>query len=180
MRVFIGWDSREHEAYVACANSIYINNKAKDVDIFPIKQSNLEGRGLYQRKFFYPLEQASTEFAFTRFLTPRLADHEGWAIFCDCDFIWTRDIQELWDMRDDRYAVMVVKHDYIPRNSVKMDGQPQIAYPRKNWSSMMMFNCEHPSCHKLTPRTVSEQTGAWLHRFEWCSDSEIGEVRLRS
>ena len=178
MRVYIGWDSREEDAYDACVNSICHNNKSNDVEIFPIKQEEVESRGLYQRRFFYPREQSSTEFAFTRFLTPRLAGYEGWAIFCDCDFIWTRDIQELWSMRDHKYAVMVVKHDYTPRNSVKMDNQPQIAYPRKNWSSMMMFNCEHPSCAKLNPRNVSEQTGAWLHRMKWCEDNEIGEVPL--
>ena len=97
-------------------------------------------------------------------------------MFVDCDFIFTRDINELFKLREWDKAVMVAKHDYIPSRQTKMDGQKQVPYPRKNWSSMMLFNCEHESCQKLNPRVVSEQTGAYLHRFQWCQDDEIGDV----
>ena len=119
---------------------------------------------------------SSTEFTFTRFLVPRLVDYQGWAIFCDCDFLWLGDIKDLIDQADDRYAVMLVKHDYRPQNTVKMDGKRQEYYPRKNWSSMVMFNCGHPKNRWLTPYHINNATGQELHRFSWLTDKDIGSI----
>lgn len=171
-KVYIGWDSREVIAADVCEMSIY-ENASRPVAISMIKQFQLREAGIYNRDVD---AQSSTEFTFTRFLVPHLNHYQGWAVFCDCDFLWTGDIQELLAKADDRYAVMVVKHDYRPTNTVKMDGKQQEYYPRKNWSSMILWNCGHPANRALTPEVVNSQTGAYLHRFQWLDDSLIGEI----
>ena len=175
MRVFIGWDSRENDAYEVCVHTL-LKHSSMPLDIVPLKQKQLRIRCLYTRE-----ETAvSTEFAFTRFLTPHLSDYSGWSLFIDCDFLFTKDVAELYNMRDDQYALMCVKHDYVPKDSVKMDGQKQVAYPRKNWSSCILWNCGHESNQILTPQIVNSEyvSGAFLHRFQWLDDREIGELPL--
>jgi lipopolysaccharide biosynthesis glycosyltransferase len=102
--------------------------------------------------------------------------YEGWALFCDCDFLFRADLNELFKLKDDRYAVMCVKHDYSPQEGVKMDGQIQQSYPRKNWSSLVLWNCGHESNKKLTPRMANFMPGSFLHAFKWLKDSEIGAL----
>ena len=95
---------------------------------------------------------ASTEFTFTRFLIPTITEYNGWALFIDCDFVALEDVAKLFAQANDKYAVMCAQHDYTPKEGVKMDGQQQTSYPRKNWSSMMLVNCGHPSNARLTQR----------------------------
>lgn len=103
---------------------------------------------------------------------------KGWAVFMDCDMILTTDIKELFDQVDDKYAIMCVQHDYTPREGIKMDGQKQTIYPRKNWSSVVLWNCGHPSNRVVTQDFVNdtELNGAYMHRFSWLKDEEIGEL----
>ena len=173
MKIFVGWDSREDIAYQVCKHSIL--SKQPDAEVLPLKQNELREQGLYWRDVD---KLASTEFTFTRFLIPELAHYQGWALFMDCDMILTTDIKELFDQADDQYAVMCVQHDYTPREGVKMDGQQQTIYPRKNWSSVMLVNCAHPSNAVLHKELVNdpEISGAYLHRFSWLKDEEIGEL----
>lgn len=121
-------------------------------------------------------------FIFSRFLVPSLMGFEGWAMFVDGDMVVTDDIKELWDLRDDRYAVMVVKHDYKTRHSRKYIGSPlendNVDYPRKNWSSVVLWNCGHPANRLLTPDYVAGAEGRFLHRFEWLNDEQIGELPM--
>jgi len=173
MKVFVGYDPREDIAYQVCKHSIL--TKQPDAEVRPLVQKELRDAGWYTR----PVDKlASTEFTFTRFLVPELANFEGWAVFMDCDMILTTDIKELFDQADDRYAVMCVQHDYTPKEGMKMDGQKQTVYPRKNWSSVVLFNCAHPSNARLTQDMVNdtELNGAYFHRFSWLKDSEIGEL----
>lgn len=172
VKLFIGWDSREPIAADVCEFSIE-KNSTVPVDIEMLKQDDLRERLLYTRP---PDTQASTEFTFTRFLVPRLMDYQGWAIFCDCDFLWLGDVKDLIAQADDQYAVMLVRHDYRPQNTVKMDGRRQEYYPRKNWSSMVLFNCGHPKNKWLTPYHINRATGQELHRFSWLKDNEIGSL----
>ena len=172
LRVYIGWDAREDLAFQVARQSL-IKNSSIPLEVIPIKANELIDRGIYTREID-PL--ASTEFTYSRFLTPSLAGFDGWAIFFDCDFLFFGDINELLKYQDQKYAVCCVKHDYSPKDSIKMDGQIQTNYPRKNWSSMMMFNCSHPSVKNLSVETVNLETGAYLHRMEWAKDSEIGAI----
>jgi hypothetical protein len=99
-------------------------------------------------------------------------------VFCDCDFLWRTDVGELLSLADPRYAVMVVQHAYSPVESIKMDGQIQLAYPRKNWSSLMLWNCRHPA-HAALPELVNTWTGRRLHGFEWLDNALIGALPER-
>jgi lipopolysaccharide biosynthesis glycosyltransferase len=173
-KIYIGWDSREDIAYQACKQSI-IDTASVNVDIVPLKQKNLRDKGVYWRD---KDKLASTEFTFTRFLVPELTEFTGWALFIDCDFIALDDVKKLFDQADDKYAVMCAKHDYTPKVGTKMDGKQQHQYPRKNWSSMMLINCGHPSNANLTSELVNDEdiTGAYLHRFSWLKDEEVGEI----
>ena len=173
MKVFVGYDTRGDIAYQVCKHSLESRNK--NVEVRPLKQNELREQGWYSR----PIDKlASTEFTFTRFLVPELCNFDGWALFCDSDIIFIEDIKELFDQADNKYAVMCAQHDYTPKEGVKMDGQTQTVYPRKNWSSVVLFNCGHPSNKKLDLNLVNnpEITGAYLHRFSWLDDSEIGQI----
>jgi len=172
MKVFVGYDTREDIAYQVCKHSLEARNK--HVEVTPLVQNKLREAGWYTR----PVDKlASTEFTFTRFLIPELTNFNGWALFCDSDIIFLNDVKELFDQADDKYAVMCVKHDYTPKEGIKMDGQTQTVYPRKNWSSVMLVNCGHPSNAKLDMDLVNDPniTGAYLHRFSWLPDEEVGE-----
>lgn len=105
-----------------------------------------------------------------------LTGYKGWALFIDCDFLCLTDIKELFNQANDNYAVMVAKHDYTPKTTTKMDGKTQTVYPRKNWSSCMLWNCEHPSNRLLDLNAMNTNDGMWHHRFTWLADHEIGEI----
>ncbi|XP_060205699.1 protein CDI-like isoform X1 [Lycium barbarum] len=171
-KIFIGYDPKEVIAYEVCRYSL-LKRSSIPLEITPIKQSELRQTGVYWRERG---KLESTEFSFSRFLTPHLANYEGWAMFVDCDFLYLGDIKELMDMVDDKYALMCVQHDYTPKETTKMDGAVQTVYHRKNWSSMVLYNCGHPKNKALTPEVVNSESGAFLHRFMWLEDEEIGEV----
>jgi hypothetical protein len=171
-RVYIGFDQREPEAYDVARYSLE-RRASIPVKVVPIKLPELRAQGFYTRDQD-PL--ASTEFTYSRFLTPALAGYKGWALFCDCDFLWLGDIAGLVEYTRAPKAVYCVQHDYRPKEKTKMDGVVQTAYPRKNWSSLMLFNCEHPSVKALTPEVVNRETGAYLHRLQWVADEDIGAL----
>jgi hypothetical protein len=171
-RVFIGWDRREPEAYEVARYSLQ-HRASIPVTVSPIKIDELRAKKLYWRDQD-PL--ASTEFTYTRFLTPALAGFSGWALFCDCDFLWLGDVAGLTGYMKVPKAVYCVQHDYRPKETTKMDGAVQTTYPRKNWSSLMLFNCDHPSVRSLTPELVNRESGAYLHRMQWVADEDIGAL----
>lgn len=174
LKVFIGWDRREDGAYQVAKHSMELYSSIP-LDIVPIKQHELREQGIYTR----PVDAlASTEFSLTRFLTPYLAGYSGWALFCDCDFLFRGDIATLLDYADGAKACFVVPHDYRPTEAVKMDNKAQHQYPRKNWSSFMFINCEHEQVKRLTPEIVNVATPAYLHRFEWLTDDVIGHLPI--
>lgn len=170
--VYVGWDSREDIAYQVCRHSL-LRRTSRPLNVAALRQDELRRRGLYRREAD-PL--ASTEFTYTRFLVPALMDYRGWALFCDCDFLWLGDPAKLIAMADRQYAVMCVHHDHNPPETMKMDGAVQTRYPRKNWSSMVLYNCGHPANAALTPELVNSESGAFLHRFQWLDDDLIGAV----
>lgn len=182
MKVFIGFDPREQRAYDVCKFSI--EARASDlVEIRPLKLEPLRRSGQYWRTYdahngimydHVDKRPFSTEFAFSRFLVPALCNYDGWALFMDCDMLIQADIKELFDLADDRYAVQVVKHQQDVREAVKMDGQVQEPYPRKNWSSVMLFNCSR--CLELRVSDVNTMPGSYLHQFRWTTDDLIGDL----
>lgn len=174
-KVFVGYDSREDIAWQVCRHSL-LRNSEKAVNVIPLRQPVLRELGLYTRA---PDSEASTEFSLTRFLTPYLAARGGWVLFCDCDFLFTSDVRSVFEQLDPAKALYCVQHDYTPAHRIKMDGKKQAVYPRKNWSSFMLFNCDHPDVRALTPAVVNSVSPAFLHRFEWIKkDSDIGALDL--
>jgi hypothetical protein len=172
IRVFIGYDRREDAAFSVLAHSIQ-RLASEPVSITPVMLSQL--RGVYRRDV-NPLQ--STEFSFSRFLTPWLCGFEGWAIFMDNDMLVRDDIAGLWRLRDERYAVQVVKHNHVPKEDVKFLGRTQTKYEKKNWSSVMLMNCAR--CTALTPEYVNAASGLELHQFKWLEgDHLIGELPHR-
>ncbi len=173
LKIFVGWDPREDIAWKVCRHSILRRTNPNKVSITPLIQSVLRAEGLYTR----PVDsKAATEFSLTRFLTPYLAGDSGYAIFVDCDFLFLSDITEVLKEIDPSKAVSVVKHDYQPTEIMKMDGCVQHLYPRKNWSSFIVFNCAHPAVRLLTPAVVNSADPGYLHRFGWLADSQIGRI----
>jgi len=172
LRVYIGYDPREADAYEVARYSL-LRRASIEVVVTPIRLDELRSRGLYWRGAD-PL--AATEFTYSRFLTPALAGFSGWALFCDCDFLWLGDVAELAAYAAVPKAVHCVQHDYRPSETTKMDGAVQTVYPRKNWSSLMLFDCSHPSVRRLTPETVNRESGAYLHRMQWVDDADIGAL----
>lgn len=174
LKIFIGWDSREDIAYQVARQSI-LDHATVPVEIVPLKQKQLKKEDLYWRAVD---KLAATEFTYTRYLIPELTNFEGWALFIDCDFLFLEDVAKLFELVDDKYAIMCAQHDYNPPTGVKMDGKLQTQYPRKNWSSMMLINCGHPKNKVLTKDLVNNpaKTGAYFHRFSWLDDTDIGSV----
>ena len=168
--VFIGYDHREAIAYHVCANSI-IRQSSKPVSLNPLA---LNIMGDYEEKH----TDGSNHFIYSRFLVPHLMNYDGWAIFMDGDMILRTDINELWELRDDSKAVMVVQHDYKTKMTQKYLGAKNEDYPRKNWSSVILWNCGHPSNKGVTPEFVENATGAQVHRFSWLEDEEIGSLPI--
>lgn len=172
MKIFIGYDTKQDTAYQVCRSSLLKNVNA---EISPLNQNDLRSQKIYTREVD---ALSSTEFTFTRFLVPFLTHYQGWAVFVDCDFLFIEDISELFKLADEKYAVMVVKHNYNPSKEIKMDNQQQFSYPRKNWSSLVLWNCSHPSNQTLSTEVINTKSGAYLHRFAWLADEEIGELDL--
>lgn len=172
IRVFIGFDSREAVAYSVLAHSIQAR-ASEPVAIAPVALSQL--RHVFTRAW---RELQSTEFSFSRFLVPYMSDYVGWSLFLDCDMLMREDIAKLWQLRDERYAVQVVKHEHQPVEKIKFLGAAQTAYAKKNWSSVMLFN--NAKCRALTPAYVNVASGLQLHQFKWLeSEDLIGELPHR-
>lgn len=170
VKIFIGWDASEKIAWHVLAHSI-TKYATMPVALIPLRQKSLRAIDAYWRGMD---ALASTEFSLTRFIVPYLCRYRGYAIFMDCDMLVQADIAELLLLVDPDKAVSVVKHDYIPSTARKMNGQIQTAYPRKNWSSLMVFNNDR--CRELTMQYVNEALPAELHRFDWCDDERIGAL----
>ncbi len=172
IKVFIGFDSHETVAFHVLAHSIH-DRASEPVAIMPLMLTQLKSIFTRERNALQ-----STEFSFSRFLVPYLSNYEGWSLFCDCDMLMLDDIAKLWALRDERFAVQVVKHDHVPPEDTKFLNQPQSKYQKKNWSSVMLMNCA--KCRGLTPEYVNAASGLELHRFAWLEDEAlIGELPAR-
>ena len=184
MKVFIGWDPRDISAYEKCKRSL-LKHSSLDLEIEALRDWDLRRKKLYWRSYFVDGEGQkhdgrdgkpfSTDFSFTRFCVPALEEYsEGWVLFCDPDMLWQADIAELVKLIDPSKALMCVKHNHRPAEEIKMGGALQTLYPRKNWSSLMLYNPAR--CVKLTKYAINNMDGSWLHGMFWLEDGEIGEL----
>lgn len=168
--IFVGYDPREAVAYHVCVNSI-IRHASRPVSIVPLSLNLLSG---YNETH----NDGSNHFIYSRFLVPYLCDYIGHAIFIDGDMIVRDDIVKLWEMKDSCLDVQVVKHNYETRMPVKYLGNKNENYPRKNWSSVILWNCRNFPNRRLTPEYIMKSSGKHLHRFEWLDDARIGELPI--
>ena len=173
--IYIGYDPKEAVAFHVLQHSI-MERTSIPVRIIPLVQRTLRDTGAYTRERG-PTE--STEFSMTRFLCPYMSGYKGISVFMDCDMLCLTDMA---DVLIETYrspvdwAVRVCKHDYAPKPGVKFLGNVQTVYPRKNWSSFMVFN--NSACRDLTPEYISTASGLDLHRFNWTTDDKIGDLPL--
>lgn len=169
IRMFIGYDYAENVAHNVMVNSIQ-RHASQPVAIAQVALHQLNDVLWRER---HPLQ--SNDFAFSRWLVPYLCNYKGWAIWADCDMLFFDDVAKLWAQRNQKYAVQVVKHEHKPKESKKYLGTTQTAYDKKNWSSVMLFNCE--KCRALTPGLINNADGLHLHQFKWLeNDNLIGEI----
>lgn len=174
LRVFIGYDSKEPVAFSVAAHSL-LTRASKPVAIIPLVQSQLRASGLYTRERG---ATESTEFSLTRFLVPHLSGYEGISVFVDCDVLFQSDIYDvlLYVLANPDRHVHVCQHHYTPKDATKFLGQAQTSYPRKNWSSFMVF--DSAKCRALTPEYVNAASGLELHRLHWVPDGLVGSLPL--
>jgi hypothetical protein len=188
--IWIGFDPREQDAFEVAVRSIR-EHLSEEIEIMGVVLPTLVERGLYQRpterrsggQLWDSISDApmSTEFSISRFFVPMIAtsyttEPSDLALFMDCDVMARADLNELFALADPSKAIQVVQHDYQPTEATKMDGQVQTAYPRKNWSSVMLWNVKHPANKALTLAKLNTWTGRALHGFKWLEDCFIGEL----
>tara|TARA_R110000787_G_scaffold155645_1_gene269388 strand:+ start:5166 stop:5906 length:741 start_codon:yes stop_codon:yes gene_type:complete len=180
--VYIGYDARE-DLYSRVLEYSIKKYSSSPINIVPIKQDTVRRMGMYHRTGVledgqevdaFDRKPFSTEFSFTRFLVPFLNSLDGQALFMDCDMFVRSDIMEVFNNASKSCAVSCVKHTHVPNTGKKMDGKSQQSYFRKNWSSFVMWNCDHPQIKELTVSDVNTKSGSWLHSFYWCED--IGSI----
>lgn len=170
MRIYIGYDEKLKEQYNMCEYSI--RKHCKDVEIIKLDKNDLIARGLYTR---INNIMDATDFSMTRFFVPYLNDFEGVALYIDSDFIMTRSVKEIFDSFDKTNAIALVKHNYVSKFDEKANGKVNLRYPRKNWSSLMMFNCGHPSNKILNLEYLNNTDSTMLHSISWLPYPEVGE-----
>lgn len=168
IRLVIGFDQREAIAYHTFCQSV-LSRASLPVSFTPLALNTL---GSYRETH----TDCSNTFIYSRFLTPYLMDYRGWAIFADGDMVCLDDIARLWALRDDTKAVLVAHHDYKTRATEKYLGNINQDYPRKNWSSVILWNCAHQANRRLDPEYVMNHPGSHLHRFAWLPNELIGEI----
>ena len=168
INLVVGFDQREAVAYHTFCQSV-LETASLPVRFLPLAENTLVD---YKETH----TDGSNRFIYSRFLTPYLMGFQGWAIFADGDMVCQTDIKALWDLRDPSQALQVVQHDYQTKAHTKYLGNKNENYPRKNWSSLILWNCAHPAHQVLTPAFIQGQKGSFLHRFSWLSDSDIGPL----
>jgi hypothetical protein len=175
LTIFIGFDPVESVAFHTLVHSI-LTYSSRPVNIIPLNIKNLGNEFFRERD-----AKQSNEFSFTRFLVPYIMEYQGWAIFMDCDMMLREDIYNVFDdiIDDSQKAVYVVKHDYTAEEGLKYLNTVQYSYPRKNWSSFVLWNCSHEANKRVTKEWVNTASGLELHRFTWLDDSQIGDLNIR-
>jgi len=174
-KVFVGYDPVESVAWHTMAHSIF-ERSSVPIALVPLHTANLQSVFARERD-----SKQSNAFSFTRFLVPFLSAYQGFAAYFDCDQLLRTDVAELFQIgasQPDK-AVHVVQHEYVPRDGIKYLNNVQYRYPRKNWSSVVLWNCGHPANRCVTPEFVTAASGMELHRFKWLDDQLIGALDVR-
>lgn len=168
LNIVVGFDQREAVAYHVFCQSV-IQRSTRPVQFLPLAENTLN-------EYKETHTDGSNKFIYSRFLTPYLMNYTGWAIFADGDMVCLSDISGLFELRDESKALQVVKHNYETKAHLKYLGNKNENYPRKNWSSVILWNCSHLANRLLSPEFIQGKPGSYLHRFSWLTDDLIGEL----
>jgi lipopolysaccharide biosynthesis glycosyltransferase len=170
LKIFVGFDGKvEPVAYHTFCQSI-IEKSSIPVSFTPLALNTLS-------EYKETHTDGSNAFIYSRFLVPYLCDFKGMALFVDGDMICRTDIAEILWEHDQDEALKVVKHYYQTKHPVKYLGAKNEDYPKKNWSSVMLWNCGHHLNKQLTPQFVMDKPGKYLHRFEWLKhEDQVGKL----
>lgn len=171
LKIAVGYDEREAVAYHVFCESL-IKNSSKPLAFIPLSL------GLLHDVYEEIHDDGSNSFIYSRFLIPWLCEFQGWTLYCDGDMVCQEDISKIFNYCDDSKAVVVVRHNYKTKYSEKYLGDQNSDYPRKNWSSVILWNNSHPANSVLTPEFVRLASGAYLHRFKWLDEDLIGDLPL--
>lgn len=186
--VWIGWDPREAAAFAVAKESLK-RHLTRPIPVYGLLLNDLIKMGLYKRPIEYRPSAAdkpvmwdvvsdapmSTEHACARFFVPMLAK-TGWALFVDGDVLFRGNVARLFEQLDESKAVYCVQHKHDVEPGIKMDGQFQTSYSRKNWTSVLAWNCSHVANNALTLDVLNNTPGRDLHRLFWLADCDIGEL----
>ena len=149
MKIFIGYEPNHPDMFEVCRKSILKFNSTHE--IIPLKKSEIS-------KYTRPFQNESTDFAFTRFLVPHLCDYEGQALFCDGDFLWFCDPEEVMDYFYDEDTVSVVRWaDSI--GDIPAQYNAMVNYYKFNRPKAVHFTDGGPW---LNINDSSEYTAAWM------------------
>lgn len=194
MRVYIGYDPRDHDASRVCRYSLE-KYATYPLEVRFLKEWELRKAGVFWRKYVVETgpeggwqafdmrdkKPFSTQFSFTRFAVPILENYDSeYAMFVDADFLFRADIAEMMEQIENQardnpdLALFCVKHKHSPDEKTKMDGVIQQVYYRKNWSSLMVFRPW--LCKAMTKYQLNNADGQWLHALSFVGDAEIGEI----
>ena len=183
MKIYIGWDALDLDAYRVAESSIR-RHASREVEIVPVTDHLARAAGIYWRGYYVdPTGQKwderdgkpfSTAFTYPRFLVPYLENYSDEVVlFVDADMMFRRDVAELFDLWDDQYSVMCVKHEHVPPEGRKALGIQQ-NYRRKNWASV--FLCKPSACRPLTLYDVNNKSRDFLMQMRWVAQGKIGEI----
>lgn len=172
-KVYIGWDPAQQEAAEVCRYTLLKHST------IPLQVSFLKLKDLNEQKIIWAEDsEATTETTLSRFLVPHLSQYQGWSLYVDPDYVFMGDVRELFQSMESRYACSVVKVQYKPKQETKLDGRTQVTYPRKCWSSLILYNNSHGKIKSLTPEFVNQSKPIFLHRFDWLAGNELGGLNL--
>lgn len=168
LNIFCGYDERESVGYHIFCQSVLSRSS------IPVAFTPLQSNGM---------RQGTNAFTTSRFSVAALMGYEGRAVFADAaDMVMLCDAKELQTALNNlKGAVGVVKHNYTTRNPVKYIGteleSPNTNYPRKNWASFMLINCEHPAWQRITPEFLKIADNMYdLLQLSFIADEDIEEI----
>lgn len=175
IRLFIGCDQREAVGMHTFLQSLLETSGRHLLSVSFLTEGMGRDLGI--------VTDGTNAFSKIRFAVPYLCHFRGSAIFLDgADMLMRCDLKALWDLRDHWKAVQVCKHDYKTKADRKYIGTDLEAenqdYPRKQWSSVVIWQCDYSAHQKLTPDFIASQPGSYLHRFSWLPDERIGDLPL--
>lgn len=173
-KVYIGWDPRDAEAAEVSRYSL-LKHSTLPIQVEFLRLGELKASGLYTRG---DDPDAQTEYTYLRYFIPHLMNYKGLAVYCDPGTVWLRDVRELFQEQDERAAVHVVKHQFKPKNETKLGGRPQSQYPKKNWTSVMLWNCGHPDNKNLTADVANTKPPGYLHQVQWATNHNIYSLNV--